>query len=54
MGGGLVRKVVEIFAIARRWVVPGVDRTYSDIEHYVLDVEIPEVANFFKSTQVAF
>ena len=34
-------------AISRRWVVPGIDRTYANIEHYVLDVEIPEVANFF-------
>jgi uncharacterized lipoprotein YddW (UPF0748 family) len=41
-------------AIARRWVVPGVDRTYSNIEHYVLDVEIPEVANFFKNISVEF
>ncbi|MCG6134491.1 MAG: family 10 glycosylhydrolase [Nostoc sp. LLA-1] len=41
-------------AIARRWVVPGVDKTYSDIEHYVLDVEIPEVANFFKDISVEF
>ncbi|HYW20119.1 MAG TPA: family 10 glycosylhydrolase [Nodularia sp. (in: cyanobacteria)] len=41
-------------AIARRWVVPGVDRTYSGIEHYVLDVEIPEVANFFKDISVEF
>ncbi|MDB9371811.1 family 10 glycosylhydrolase [Nodularia sphaerocarpa] len=41
-------------AIARRWVVPGVDRTYSNIEHYVLDVEIPEVANFFKDISVEF
>ncbi len=41
-------------AIARKWVVPGVDRTYPGIEHYVLDVEIPEVANFFKDILVEF
>ncbi|MDJ0674549.1 MAG: family 10 glycosylhydrolase [Calothrix sp. MO_167.B42] len=41
-------------AIARKWVVPGVDKTYSGIEHYVLDVEIPEVANFFKNILVEF
>ncbi len=41
-------------AIARRWVVPGIDRTYANIEHYVLDVEIPEVANFFKNISVEF
>ncbi len=41
-------------AIARKWVVPGVDKTYPGIEHYVLDVEIPEVANFFKDILVEF
>ena len=41
-------------AIARRWIVPGVDKTYPGIEHYVLDVEIPEVANFFKDILVEF
>ena len=41
-------------AIARKWVVPGVDKTYSGIDHYVLDVEIPEVANFFKNILVEF
>ncbi|WP_071190409.1 family 10 glycosylhydrolase [Trichormus sp. NMC-1] len=41
-------------AIEKKWVVPGVDKTYSAIEHYVLDVEIPEVANFFKNILVEF
>ncbi len=41
-------------AIARRWIVPGVDKTYPGIEHYVLDVELPEVANLFKSILVEF
>lgn len=41
-------------AIAKRWIVPGVDRTYPGIEHYVLDVEIPEVANLFKKISVEF
>jgi uncharacterized lipoprotein YddW (UPF0748 family) len=41
-------------AIARKWIVPGVDKTYSEIEHYVLDVEVPEVANFFKEILVEF
>ncbi|MDJ0733275.1 MAG: family 10 glycosylhydrolase [Nostocaceae cyanobacterium] len=41
-------------AIAKKWIVPGVDKTYSGIEHYVLDVEIPEVANFFKDILVEF
>ncbi|WP_341531009.1 family 10 glycosylhydrolase [Nostoc sp. UHCC 0302] len=41
-------------AIARKWIVPGVDKTYAGIDHYVLDVEIPEVANFFKNVLVEF
>ena len=41
-------------AISRKWIVPGVDRTYGGIEHYVLDVEIPEVANFFRDIVVEF
>ncbi|MGB7442304.1 MAG: family 10 glycosylhydrolase [Coleofasciculaceae cyanobacterium] len=41
-------------AIAKRWIVPGVDKTYAGIDHYVLDVEIPEVANLFKKISVEF
>jgi uncharacterized lipoprotein YddW (UPF0748 family) len=41
-------------AIAKRWIVPGVDRTYPGVEHYVLDVEIPEVANLFKKISMEF
>ncbi len=41
-------------AIERKWVVPGVDRTYPGIEHYILDVEIPEVADFFRDILVEF
>ncbi len=41
-------------AIADNWLVPGVDRTYAGIEHYVLDVQIPEVANFFQDILVEF
>ncbi len=41
-------------AISKKWIVPGVDRTYTGIEHYVLDVEIPEVANLFKNILVEF
>lgn len=40
--------------ISRKWVVPGIDRTYPGIEHYVLDVEVPEVAGLFKSILVEF
>ncbi|MBD2002683.1 MULTISPECIES: family 10 glycosylhydrolase [Cyanophyceae] len=41
-------------AISKRWIVPGVDKTYAGIEHYVLDVEIPEVANLFRTISVEF
>ncbi len=41
-------------AIEKKWLVPGVDRTYSNIEHYVLDVEVPEIANFFTNIVVEF
>ncbi len=41
-------------AIAKKWLVPGVDKTYSGIEHYVLNVEIPEVANLFKQISAEF
>ncbi|MDZ7954227.1 family 10 glycosylhydrolase [Nostoc sp. DedQUE09] len=41
-------------AINRKWIVPGVDKTYSGIDHYVLDVEIPEIANLFKNILVEF
>ncbi|MEA5593010.1 family 10 glycosylhydrolase [Rivularia sp. UHCC 0363] len=41
-------------AISRRWIVPGIDKTYTGIDHYVLDVESPEVADFFKEILVEF
>ncbi|MDJ0845515.1 family 10 glycosylhydrolase [Crocosphaera sp.] len=41
-------------AIENKWLVPGVDRTYSNIEHYVLDVEVPEIANFFTNIVAEF
>jgi uncharacterized lipoprotein YddW (UPF0748 family) len=41
-------------AVSKKWLVPGVDRTYSGIEQYVLDVEIPEVANLFNKILVEF
>ncbi|MDZ8104396.1 MAG: family 10 glycosylhydrolase [Nostoc sp. DedQUE12a] len=41
-------------AVARKWIVPGVDKTYAGIDHYVLDVENPEVATFFKNISVEF
>lgn len=41
-------------AIEKRWIVPGVDKTYAGIDQYVLDVEIPEVANLFRQISVEF
>ena len=41
-------------AVEKRWIVPGVDKTYAGIDHYVLDVEIPEVANFFRDILAEF
>ncbi|MEM8720232.1 MAG: family 10 glycosylhydrolase [Cyanobacteria bacterium P01_G01_bin.39] len=41
-------------AIANRWIIPGVDRTYAGVEHYLLDVENPEVANFFRDILTEF
>ncbi len=41
-------------AIQKNWLVPGVDKTYSGIDHYVLDVEIPEVAALFKDVVAEF
>jgi uncharacterized lipoprotein YddW (UPF0748 family) len=41
-------------AVTQKWIVPGIDKTYPAIDHYVLDVEIPEVANFFKNILVEF
>lgn len=41
-------------AIAKKWLVPGVDRTYDKIDHYVLDVETPEVSTFFRQIVTEF
>ncbi|MBE9205733.1 family 10 glycosylhydrolase [Nostoc sp. LEGE 06077] len=41
-------------AVAKKWIVPGIDKTYAGIDHYVLDVENPEVATFFKNISVEF
>ena len=42
------------YAIANKWIIPGVDRTYEGVEHYLLDVENPEVANFFRDILTEF
>jgi uncharacterized lipoprotein YddW (UPF0748 family) len=41
-------------AVANKWLVPGVDRTYDRVEHYVLDVEVPEVADLFPKMLAEF
>ncbi len=41
-------------AISKRWLVPGVDKTYAGIDQYVLDMNIPDVAKFFKQISVEF
>jgi uncharacterized lipoprotein YddW (UPF0748 family) len=41
-------------AITKKWLVPGIDKTYPQIDHYVLDVQIPEVASFFKRIVAEF
>jgi uncharacterized lipoprotein YddW (UPF0748 family) len=41
-------------AVSKKWLVPGIDRTYSKVDHYVLDVDVPEVANLFKKMLAEF
>jgi Glycosyl hydrolase-like 10 len=41
-------------ALARKWLVPGVDRTYPRLEQYVFDVEHPEVIALFKGVMTEF
>jgi uncharacterized lipoprotein YddW (UPF0748 family) len=41
-------------AVAKKWLVPGVDRSYTKMDHYVLDIQIPEVATFFKQIVAEF
>lgn len=41
-------------AIERGWIVPGVDRTHPGVDHYVLNVGIPEVAQYFTDIVVEF
>ena len=41
-------------AIANKWIIPGLDRTYAGVDHYLLDVEHPEVAKFFREILTEF
>ena len=45
-----------IFSTARanNWFVPGIDRTYASVDHYVLDVENPQVSQFFEQILAEF
>lgn len=41
-------------AVRQKWLVPGVDKTYAQIDHYVLDVQVPEVSRFFQAIATEF
>lgn len=41
-------------AVTNNWFVPGVDRTYAGIDHYVLDVQNPAVSGFFEKILTEF
>ncbi|MBO0349522.1 family 10 glycosylhydrolase [Phormidium pseudopriestleyi FRX01] len=41
-------------AVQRGWIVPGVDRTHPGVDHYVLNVGVPEVGEFFTNILVEF
>jgi hypothetical protein len=41
-------------AIANKWLVEGVDTTYHKVDHYILNVDIPDIANLFKNILVEF
>ena len=41
-------------AIANGWFVDGIDRTYADVEHRVLDVDNPAVSDFFSEISAEF
>jgi uncharacterized lipoprotein YddW (UPF0748 family) len=41
-------------AIANKWVVAGVDKTYHKVDHYILNVDVPDISNLFKNILVEF
>jgi hypothetical protein len=41
-------------AVTQKWLVPGIDKTYPGIDHYILNVEVPDVANYLTNTLVEF
>jgi uncharacterized lipoprotein YddW (UPF0748 family) len=45
-----------IFEMAnqQKWLVPGIDKTYAGVDHYLLDTSIPAVTNLFDRVLVEF
>lgn len=45
-----------IFEVATRkgWFVPGIDKTYPNVDHYILDVENPDVVKYFTEISAEF
>ncbi len=41
-------------AVTNGWFVPGVDKTYSGVDHYLLDVDNPEISDFFDKISAEF
>lgn len=41
-------------ATTRGWFVPGVDKTYPSVDHYLLNIENPEVAKYFTEISAEF
>jgi len=41
-------------AIVNKWLVAGVDKPYHKIDHYILNVDVPDIANLFKNILVEF
>ena len=41
-------------AIANKWLVEGVDTTYHKVDHYILNVDVPDITNLFKNILVEF
>ena len=41
-------------AVDNNWFVPGIDRTYAGVDHYLLDVTNPEISDFFSQISAEF
>lgn len=41
-------------AVQKNWLLPGIDKTYPGVDHYLLDVEKPEVSQYFHAVQAEF